>query len=57
MDRVAAEREYLVNLLRMSGGNVTQAAERAGVSRQGLHRILQRHGITARVFRGKTSGE
>lgn len=57
MDRVAAEREYLVNLLRMSGGNVTQAAERAGVSRQGLHRILQRHGITAREFRGKTSGE
>ena len=57
MDRVAAEREYLVNLLRMSGGNVTQAAERAGVSRQGLHRILQRHGLTAREFRGKTSGE
>jgi DNA-binding NtrC family response regulator len=57
MDRVAAEREYLVNLLRMSGGNVTQAAEQAGVSRQGLHRILHRHGITAREFRGKTSDE
>jgi DNA-binding NtrC family response regulator len=55
MDRTAAEREYLVNLLRMSGGNVTQAAEQAGVSRQGLHRILQRHNLTARDFRGKVS--
>jgi DNA-binding NtrC family response regulator len=56
MDRTAAEREYLVNLLRMSGGNVTQAAEQAGLSRQGLHRILQRHGLTAREFRGKAGG-
>jgi DNA-binding NtrC family response regulator len=56
MDRVAAEREYLVNLLRLSGGNVTQAAEQAGLSRQGLHRILQRHGLTARDFRGRAGG-
>lgn len=57
MDRTAAEREYLVNLLRISGGNVTQAAEQAGLSRQGLHRILQRHGLTAREFRGRSKGE
>gem|GEM_PF-4927838 len=36
---------------------VAQAAEQAGVSRQGLHRILQRHGLTAPEFRGRTSGE
>jgi DNA-binding NtrC family response regulator len=51
VDRTAAEREYLVNLLQLSGGNVTQAAEQAGLSRQGLHRILRRHGLEAKNFR------
>jgi transcriptional regulator of acetoin/glycerol metabolism len=26
-------------------GNVTQAAERAGVERESMHRLLRRHGI------------
>jgi two-component system response regulator GlrR len=39
------ERAYLEDALRRSGGNVSKAAELAGVTRQLLHRLLKRHGI------------
>jgi two-component system, NtrC family, response regulator AtoC len=42
-DRVS--RDYLVALMREFGGNVTRAAERAGVERESLHRLLKRYGI------------
>ena len=46
-----ADREYLVELLRTSGGNISQAAVAAGVTRQGLYKLLQKYGITPAEFR------
>ncbi|HYQ81630.1 MAG TPA: sigma-54 dependent transcriptional regulator [Anaeromyxobacteraceae bacterium] len=48
-DRVS--REYLVALMREFGGNVTRAAERAGVERESLHRLLKRYGIRSDDFK------
>ncbi len=48
-DRVS--REYLTALMREFGGNVTHAAERAGVERESLHRLLKRHGLRADDFK------
>ena len=45
--------DYLVALLAAMGGNVTQAAERAGVERETFHRLLKRHGIRAEDFRSR----
>ena len=45
-------RDYLLALLRECGGNVTRAAERAGVERESLHRLLRRAGLDASVYRG-----
>jgi DNA-binding NtrC family response regulator len=47
-------REYLVALLRACAGNVSRAAERAGLERESLHRLLRRHGIQADAFRSGT---
>jgi DNA-binding NtrC family response regulator len=49
--RDRGSREYLVALLKSFGGNVSRAAERAGLERESLHRLLRRHGIQAGVFR------
>lgn len=49
--RDRGSREYLVALLQGFGGNVSRAAERAGLERESLHRLLRRHGIQAREFR------
>lgn len=46
-----AERDYLVSLLRENAGNVAQSARQAGVSRQGLHKLLNKHGVDAGDFR------
>ena len=35
--------EYLTDLLRRHGGNISQAAKTAGVDRKTLHRLLARH--------------
>jgi DNA-binding NtrC family response regulator len=40
------EREYLRELLAKAGGNVTLAARKAGLARQYLHDLLEKHGIT-----------
>ncbi len=42
-DRVS--RDYLVALMKEFGGNVTRAAERAGVERESLHRLLRKYGL------------
>jgi DNA-binding NtrC family response regulator len=39
------ERAYLASQLDAHAGNVTRAAEAAGVSRQFLHRLLERYGL------------
>jgi two-component system response regulator HydG len=46
-----AEHEYLTSLLRKHQGNVSQAAQQAGMSRQGMHKLLKKHGIAAAQFR------
>ncbi len=43
--RDRASREYLITLLKEFRGNVTRAAERAGMERESLHRLLKRYGI------------
>jgi transcriptional regulator with GAF, ATPase, and Fis domain len=45
--REMAEREYLVDLLRRHGFNVTAAAKTADIHRQSLHRLLRKHGLNA----------
>ncbi len=48
-DRVS--RDYLVTLMREFGGNVTHAAQRAGVERESLHRLLKRYGLRSDDFK------
>jgi two-component system response regulator AtoC len=48
-DRVT--REYLVALMTEFAGNVTRAADRAGVERESLHRLLRRHGLRSEDFK------
>src|SRR5262245_36246442 len=44
-------REYLSALLKAFDGNVSRAAERAGLERESLHRLLRRYGIVAEDYR------
>ncbi len=46
------EREFLANLLRTCGGDVSRAAREAQVPRGTLYRFLNKHGLTADQFRG-----
>jgi two-component system response regulator AtoC len=48
-DRVS--REYLVALMTEFHGNVTRAAERAGMERESLHRLLRRYAIRSDDFK------
>lgn len=43
--RHRAAREYLVALMDQYAGNVARAAERAGIERESLHRLLRRYGL------------
>ena len=36
-------------------GDVTQAAERAGVERESLHRLLKRYGVRSEDFKPKNA--
>ena len=49
--REAASRSYLTALLREFKGNVTRAAERAGLERESLHRLLKRYGLRSEDFK------
>jgi len=51
--RDRATREYLVALMKDVGGNVTQAAERAGIERESMHRLLKRQGVRSEDFKAK----
>jgi len=48
-DRVS--REYLVELMREFEGSVTRAAERAGMERETLHRLLKKYGLRSDEFK------
>lgn len=52
--RDRASREYLIALMREFKGNVVRAAERAGVERESLHRLLKRYGLRSTEFRRAT---
>jgi two-component system response regulator HydG len=52
--RDRATREYLVGLMKELGGNVTQAAERAGIERESMHRLLKKHGVRSDDFKQKS---
>jgi DNA-binding NtrC family response regulator len=45
--RDRASRRYLTDLMRLFHGNVTQAASRAGMTRESLHRVLKRYSVRA----------
>ena len=44
-------REYLIALMTEFGGNVTEAAKRAGMERESLHRLLKRYGVRSEQFK------
>jgi two-component system, NtrC family, response regulator AtoC len=46
-----AEHDYLIALLRENDGNVARSANQAGMSRQGLHKLLKKHGVDADDYR------
>ena len=43
--------DYLASLLQENSGNVSQAARQAGMSRQGLHKLLKKHDLDAAEYR------
>lgn len=47
----AAERDYLIDLMKRYNGNVSEAARHADVSRQGMHKLLKGHSIRPAEFR------
>jgi len=49
--RKAFEREYLVRLLKITGGNVTQAAQMAKRNRTEFYKLLQRHKLEPSMFK------
>jgi DNA-binding NtrC family response regulator len=51
--RDQASRDYLAKLLRQFRGNVTHAAEHAGMTRENLHRLLRKYGVRSEAFKPK----
>jgi len=51
--RKSFEREYLVRLLKITGGNVTQAAQMAKRNRTEFYKLLQRHRLEPSMFKEK----
>jgi DNA-binding NtrC family response regulator len=49
--RAELERAYLLELIESNRGNVTHAARKANMSRQGFHKLLKRHGLSASKYR------
>ena len=49
--RKAFEREYLVRILKITGGNVSKAARLAGRNRTEFYRLLERHSLEPSVFK------
>lgn len=55
--RGRATRDYVIAILRDVKGNVTQAAEKAGIERESFHRLMKRHGVKAEDYRPKGQKE
>lgn len=54
--RERTSQRYLTALLRFCEGNVTYAADLAGMERESLHRLMRRHHIHSEDFRALASG-
>lgn len=52
--RDRATRDYLVALMKDVNGNVTQAAEQAGIERESVHRLLKKYGVRSDDFKPKS---
>jgi len=52
----AFHEQYIQSLLRESNGNISKAAELAGIQRQYLHRLMKEEGIDAEGFKQKNQG-
>ena len=52
--RKGFERDYLVRLLKITGGNVTQAAQMAKRNRTEFYKLLQRHRLEPAMFKDAT---
>jgi two-component system response regulator GlrR len=46
------EREYLISVLRITGGQVSNAARLAGRNRTDFYKLLSKHELDAAGFRG-----
>jgi two-component system response regulator GlrR len=55
--RKAFERDYLVRILKITGGNVTKAARLAGRNRTEFYRLLERHSLEPGMFKGSAQKE
>jgi two-component system response regulator GlrR len=55
--RKAFERDYLVRILKITGGNVTKAARLAGRNRTEFYRLLERHSLEPGMFKGNAPKE
>jgi two-component system response regulator GlrR len=53
--RTRFERDYLVNLLKITDGNVADAARLAERNRTEFYRLMQKHGLTPGLFRSDPS--
>jgi two-component system response regulator GlrR len=53
--RKTFERDYLVRLLKITGGNVTQAAQMAKRNRTEFYKLLQRHRLEPAMFKESKS--
>jgi two-component system NtrC family response regulator len=53
--RDEAEREDLVESLGRHGGNISRATRELHISRSTFHGLLERHGINAKSFRGRSA--
>jgi two-component system response regulator GlrR len=54
--RTAFEREYLITLLKLTRGQVSEVARLAGRNRTEVYRLLQRHGLTPALFKDRNDG-
>jgi DNA-binding NtrC family response regulator len=59
MDRASsqAQTQYLTEVLRRCGGNVTKAAQHAGIERESFHRLLRKCGVQADEIRREMSDD
>ncbi|RMG17702.1 MAG: FHA domain-containing protein [Deltaproteobacteria bacterium] len=46
----AFEKEYLVNILRRCGGNISEAARRSGLHRKSIERLVKKYGLDAKAI-------